>query len=134
MRIWTMFLSLAAAVLVTAHAPAAEPKHSEDSLKDYFQKQDANHNGILTLEEFVAFRPKLGAEKATSFYKQLVAAGGTTTQNGVTGMTFDQFKKGIAAAKPTHSTSAPAQEAKKATLPRLLRQTRRQPRRHPDPG
>ena len=116
MRIWTMFLSLAMAALVTVNAPAGEKKHSEDSVKAYFEKQDANHDGILTLEEFVAFRPKMNADQATSFYKKLAAAGGTTTKDGVTGMTFDQFKKGIAASKPAHSKTAPAPETKKATL------------------
>ena len=82
-------------LLVTVNAPAGEKQHSEDSLKAYFEKQDANHDGILTLDEFVAFRAKMGTEKATAIYNKLASLGGTTTKGSVTGMTFEQFKKAV---------------------------------------
>ena len=56
-------------------------------MKDYFQKQDANHDGILTLEEFVAFRSKMPPEQAT-ILQQTRIPGGMTTKDGVTGMTL----------------------------------------------
>jgi Ca2+-binding EF-hand superfamily protein len=78
-------------------APTQETK--KGSLRDYFYKQDANHDGILTLDEFVAFRATMGTEKATSIYNKLASLGGATTKGSVTGMTFEQFKKAVEAMK-----------------------------------
>ena len=62
-------------------------------LRERFEAMDTNHDGILTQAEFIAGHPKMGAEKATKFYDKLAALGGTTTKNGATGMTLEQFRK-----------------------------------------
>lgn len=100
MRVWTILLSLAVACLMAVNAPAQGTK--KHALRDRFEKMDTNHNGILTMQEFAAGHPKLDATKAATVYKELVTLGGATTKNGVTGMTFAQFKKAHKAWKAAH--------------------------------
>jgi hypothetical protein len=100
MRVWTILLSLVVACLVAANAPAQGTK--KHALRDRFEKMDTNHDGILTVQEFAAGHPKLDATKAAAVYKELVTLGGVTTKNGVTGMTFPQFKKAHKAWKAAH--------------------------------
>ena len=81
MRVWTLLLSLIVLCLVSVNATAQE-QHKKHSLADRFAKMDANHDGILTLQEFVAGHPKLDKEKAEKFYNSLVGLGGSTTKDG----------------------------------------------------
>ena len=54
------------------------------ALLNQFEKMDANHDGILTVQEFVAAHPKMGAAKASTIYKELASLGGTIKKGGVT--------------------------------------------------
>ena len=78
MRFCTLLLSLAVACLVGIDADAQNT--TEHPLRDRFEKMDTNHDGILTLPEFVAGHPKMGAQKATQLYQQLVTLGGSTAR------------------------------------------------------
>lgn len=102
MRVWTMLLSLVVACLVAVNAPAQGNAAKKHPLRDRFEKMDTNHDGILTVQEFVAAHPKMGEAKAVTFYKELATLGGTTTKGGVMGMTFPQFKKAHKAWKQAH--------------------------------
>lgn len=103
MRAWTMLLSLTVAFLVasTALAQGTEPTAKKHPLLERFQKMDANHDGILTAEEFAVAHPKLG-DKAKTAFEALEKLGGTTTKDGATGMTFQEFKKAHLEWKKTH--------------------------------
>ena len=89
MRPWIMLFGLAVMCLVTANASAQQTKKHQ--FMDRFNAMDLNHDGILTMQEFVATNPQMGAEKAGAFYKKLASLGGVTTKDGVTGMTVQQF-------------------------------------------
>ncbi len=101
MRLWTTLFSLVVACLVAVNASAQTPK--KHPLLDRFNKMDANHDGILTVQEFVAAHPKMGEAKASTFYKELVSLSGTATKGGATGMTFPQFKKAHKAWREAHA-------------------------------
>jgi len=104
MRMWTMLLSLAVLCLVATNAPACGKKHhSHSSQATSFSAMDTNHDGILTQAEFVAAHFNVGATKAAKFYNNLATLGGTTTRNGVTGMTVQQFKAAQKAKKQAYS-------------------------------
>ncbi len=107
MRVLAILFSLVAACLVAISADGATAK--KHPLAERFQKMDTNHDGLLTLAEFVAGHPKMGATKATAAYKELVTLGGTTTKNGVTGMTFPQFKKAHKLWKQSHQNQGQKQ-------------------------
>jgi hypothetical protein len=88
---------LAVAGGLPANAPAcyqpyAYHSHSRPSLDSAFHTMDANHDGILTQREFVAAHRNTSTAQAAAHYRSLAAHGGTTTRNGVTGMTLHQFK------------------------------------------
>ena len=102
MKVWTMLFSLAVAYLAAVSAPAQGNTATKHPLRDRFEKMDANHDGILTVQEFVAAHPKIGAAKAGAFYNELATLGGTTTKGGVAGMTFPQFKKAHKAWREAH--------------------------------
>jgi hypothetical protein len=102
MKAWTMLLSLVVACLMAANAPAKGNPSKKHHLLDRFEKMDANHDGVVTVQEFVAAHPKAGEAKATTVYEGLMTLGGTTTKGGVTGMTFPQFKKAHKAWKAAH--------------------------------
>ncbi len=104
MRIWTVLMSLIVACSVAASAPAqgtTQPPVKKHPLLQRFEAMDTNHDGILTAAEFEAAHAKLG-EKAAAAYKELAALGGTTTKDGATGMTFEQFKKAHQEWKQAH--------------------------------
>jgi hypothetical protein len=104
MRIGTMLTGLILACLVAANAPAQgskQPPTKKPSLQERFQKMDTNGDGILTQDEFVAARSKLG-DKAATVFQEMGKLGGTTTKDGAMGMTFQQFKKAHAEWKKTH--------------------------------
>jgi Ca2+-binding EF-hand superfamily protein len=109
MRIWTILLSLVVACLITANAPAQGNKSTKHPLRERFETMDTNHDGILTVQEFVAAHPKVGAKKAAAFYAELATLGGTTTKGNVVGMTFPQFKKAHKAWKQAHPNQGPKQ-------------------------
>ena len=75
MRIWTILLSLVMACLVTANVPAQGNKSTKHPLRDRFESMDTNHDGILTVQEFVAAHPKMGEKKAAAFYAELANSG-----------------------------------------------------------
>jgi hypothetical protein len=102
MKVWTMLLSLVVACLVAATAAAQGTVSKKLTLLERFEKMDANHDGILTAQEFAAAHPKLGAKKAVAFYNELAALGGTTTKGGVVGMNLPQFKKAHKLWKESH--------------------------------
>ncbi len=102
MRLWTTLFGLVVACLVAVNAPAQGNTPKKHPLLDRFEKMDTNHDGILTVQEFVAAHPKIGEKKATAFYNELVTLSGTTTKGGVTGMTFPQFVKAVKAWKEAH--------------------------------
>jgi len=104
MRTGTMLLSLAVICLVATDAPACGNRHhSHGSQGSSFNAMDTNHDGILTQAEFVAAHSNVGATKAAKFYNNLATLGGTTTRNGVTGMTVQQFKTAQKAKKQAYS-------------------------------
>ncbi len=81
--------------------------YTQNPLESAFHKMDANHDGIVTQREFVAaHQKKLGTAQAATNYAQLAARGGTTTRNGATGMTLQQFKAAHGAARTVASTAA----------------------------
>ncbi len=88
-----MFVAM---VGLPASAPACHhgtsSHHSKQSLESAFYKMDVNHDGVLTQDEYVAAHQKKGTTQAAAHYKKLAARGGTTTRNGVTGMTLRQYK------------------------------------------
>ncbi len=94
MRLWTILVSLIVGCLVAGNSLAQQNPPKKHHWRDRFEKMDTNHDGILTVQEFVAAHPKIGPEKATKFYNDLAALGGTTTKDGATGMTLPQFRKG----------------------------------------
>ncbi len=108
MRVWTMLLSLIVACLMAVNLPAQEskPPAKKHPLLDRFEKLDTNHDGILTAEEFAAAHQKHG-DKAKTVFQALEKLGGTTTKDGVTGMTFQEFKKAHLEWKKTHPGKAP---------------------------
>ena len=77
-----------------AIAPAYQvyATHSHHSLASEFHKMDVNHDGILTMREFVAHHKRMGMPQAIAHYKELAARGGLTRRNGMMGMTLQQFK------------------------------------------
>jgi hypothetical protein len=85
---------------VTAGLPANAPAyyqgyatHPHHSLEIAFHRMDGNHDGILTMREFVAaHQMKIGVAQAILRYQELAARGGMTRRNGVAGMTLHQFK------------------------------------------
>lgn len=93
MRFWTALLSLLVASAVVASAPAQEKKEGKEgkrphmTLKERFDKMDANHDGALSEEEFVAGHSRMG-EKAKDVFKKM---GGTAEK----GVTFEQYKKAM---------------------------------------
>ena len=107
MRALMMLFSLVLACLATVNVEGATAK--KHPLAERFQKMDTNHDGILTLGEFIAGHPKMGTTQATAAYKELVTLGGTTTKNGVTGMTFPQFKKAHKLWKQSHQNQGQKQ-------------------------
>jgi Ca2+-binding EF-hand superfamily protein len=112
MRPWTILFSLVVGCLVAVNAFAQGNACKKHPLRDRFEKMDTNHDGILTVQEFVAAHPKMGEAKATTFYKELATLGGTTTaKSGVTGMTFPQFKKAHKAWKEAHSQQGQKQKS-----------------------
>ncbi len=78
--------------------------NNKNPLLGVFQKMDTNHDGILTVQEFVAANSQMGEAKATAFYKELASLGGIITKGSVTGMAFPQFAKGYVAWMQTHSS------------------------------
>ncbi len=66
--------------------------HSHHSLASEFYRMDVNHDGILTMREFVAHHKKMGVPQAIAHYKALAARGGITRGNGAIGMTLQQFR------------------------------------------
>jgi hypothetical protein len=101
---WMILLGLAAIFLAATNAPACGKKHhSYGSQESSFSAMDTNHDGILTQAEFVAAHSKMGADKAAKLYKNLATLGGTTTKNGATGMTSQQFTAAQKAMKAAHS-------------------------------
>ena len=108
MRLWTMLLSLMMLCVLAVNAPAQEQCKKHHSLADRFAKMDTNHDGILTLQEFVAARTKAGPAKAEAFYNKLTLLGGTTTKGSVTGMTLEQFRKAHKLLREQHAEKQPA--------------------------
>lgn len=99
MRRILLFCFLFAAMAgLPANAPACHHGHSskshhQSSLESAFYKMDVNHDGLLTMREFVAaHQKKMGVTQAIVRYKALAARGGITRGNGTTGMTLQQFK------------------------------------------
>lgn len=105
MRICTLLLSLAVVSLVGIDASAQNA--TKHPLRDRFEKMDVNHDGILTLAEFVTGHPKMGAQKATQFYQQLVTLGGSTAKGSAAGMTFPQFRTAHKLWKQAHPKQSP---------------------------
>jgi hypothetical protein len=93
-RILICCFLLAVTAAVPANAPAYyQVSHSHHSLESAFHRMDVNHDGLLTMREFVAHhKKKMGVPGAIAHYKALAARGGITRRNGVTGMTLHQFK------------------------------------------
>ena len=67
-----------------------------------FQKMDANHDGILTIQEF---RRQLadGRGESRRSLKELVSLGGIVAKGSATGMNFPQFAKAYVAWIQAHS-------------------------------
>jgi Ca2+-binding EF-hand superfamily protein len=109
MRVWTLLLSLALALLVTTNVPAQEkkPPAQKHPVAERFAKMDTNHDGILTETEFVAARAKMGEAKAKKVYEEMCKLGGTTTKDKATGMTLEQFKKAFEEWRKSHPRKAP---------------------------
>ena len=95
-RILILSFLLAVMAGMPANAPAyylGSSIHSHHSLESAFYKMDVNHDGLLTMREFVAHhKKKMGVPQAIAHYKALAARGGITRRNGVAGMTLHQFK------------------------------------------
>jgi Ca2+-binding EF-hand superfamily protein len=110
MRVWTVLLTLVVACLVATNAPAQTKKDpaKKHPVAERFAKMDANHDGILTQDEFVAAHTKMGDAKAKKAYEEISKVGGTTTKDGATGMTLEQFKKGIEEWRKSHPRKGPA--------------------------
>lgn len=104
MRLCTMLTAVIVACLIAVNASAQvskEPPIKKHPLLERFQKMDTNHDGILTEEEFAAAHPK-HSDKAKTAFGEMEKLGGTTTRDGVTGMTFQEFKKAHAEWKKLH--------------------------------
>jgi Ca2+-binding EF-hand superfamily protein len=97
MRLWTRLFILVLGCLVVANAFAQRNTTNKNPLLVVFQKMDANHDGILTVQEFVAANSQMGEAKATAVYKELVNLGGVVTKGNATGMAFPQFAKAYVA-------------------------------------
>ena len=117
MRVWTVLLSLALALLVATNVPAQEkkPPAQKHPVAERFAKMDTNHDGILTETEFVAARAKMGEAKAKKVYEEMCKLGGTTTKDKATGMTFDQFKRPLRSGGRAIPESPPRQIAGRRT-------------------
>ncbi|MGA2799684.1 MAG: hypothetical protein ABSE63_19040 [Thermoguttaceae bacterium] len=95
MKAWTMILSLLAVCFVagSAFAQKKEPP-KKDPLLERFEKMDTNHDGIVSLKEFVAVNKEMGKE-AEKRFMELEKLGGSTEKKKEKGMTFEQFKKAL---------------------------------------
>jgi hypothetical protein len=102
MKLGTVLFGLVVGCLVTANAFAQADTPKKHPLLERFEAMDANHDGILTIQEFVVAHPKIGEAKAAAFYKGLATLGGTTTKGNVIGMTFPQFRKAHKLWKEAH--------------------------------
>jgi hypothetical protein len=109
MKFSTLLLSLVMACLVTANVSAQKNTSPKSPFATIFGKMDTNHDGILTMQEFVAANSRIGAAKATALYKELAAMGGTVQKGRATGMTLQQFAKAYEAWKSTHSDKGNSQ-------------------------
>ena len=110
MRLWTRSFILVLGCLVAVNALAQRNTNNKNPLLDVFQRMDANHDGILTVQEFVAANSQMGETKAAAFYKELASLGGMVTKGSVTGMTFPQFAKAYVAWMQAHSNQGRKQQ------------------------
>ena len=110
MRLWTILVSLVVACPVAVNAFGQGNTTNKHPLLNRFHAMDTNHDGILTVQEFVAAHPKMGQAKAATFYNQLANLGGVTTKGGVTGMTFPQFRKAHQAWREAHPNQGQKQQ------------------------
>ncbi|MBI3445046.1 MAG: EF-hand domain-containing protein, partial [Magnetospirillum sp.] len=70
-----------------------------------FSKLDANGDGTLTKDEFVAGRPSdVGEDQAGAFYDKIAAASGA--ESTATGLTKDQLATGLEKTRPDQTGSA----------------------------
>ena len=113
MSLRTTLFILVVGCLVTANAFAQRNTTNKNPLLGVFQKLDANHDGILTVQEFVAANSQMGEAKATAVYKELVSLGGIVTKGSVTGMAFPQFVKACKAWSEAHPNQGQNQSGTK---------------------
>ncbi|MGO9446733.1 MAG: hypothetical protein ACLPXB_18450 [Thiobacillaceae bacterium] len=109
MRLWTTLFILVVGCLVAVNTFAQRNTANKNPLLGGFQKMDANHDGILTVQEFATANPQMGEAKAVAFYKELASLGGVVTKGSVTGMTFPQFAKAYVAWMQAHSNQGQKQ-------------------------
>jgi Ca2+-binding EF-hand superfamily protein len=103
MKQWTRLFILILGCFVAVNAFAQRNTSNKNPLLSVFQKMDANHDGILTAQEFVAANSQMGEAKAIAVYKELVNLGGSVTKGSVTGMAFPHFAKAYVAWVQAHS-------------------------------